>query len=437
MSKVVRLKGSRDLVGTVVTKLNLSKPRKKEALLWEVSRSSVEILSKVNYKLTTGLEPLDEALGGGFPFGRLVELYGLEGAGKTALVTCLAARLQGRHILRRVQTGHLGDQDFSVVWQPLKDSVEVFTLYIDNEQSLEEDEKLVVDGKVVDVVVARVDTVDQMFKMVDVTISAIDEVADAEHPCFILILVDTIAGTSSREEMGSDWDKEDFSRQAKDLREGFRIMMRKINQRNVLMVCTNQVSAVIGQNQKKRRFGGSFLPRDEDFSTFGGRALKFFASLRVFIYKVNSNYKLHKDQTFPAGFVSAFVTVKNRIAKPMRSGRFVLLFDRGLNNLYSKLEMMIFLKLCATDEDESEKVLFRFRKFGVKTKTFKAEEGQRSEPRLESRAQWPAFYEEHKEDVEALWACGKALLFSDDMPKELGVGDATDEDLALVEGEPD
>ena len=83
--------------------------------------------------------------------------------------------------------------------------------------------------------------------------------------------------------------------------------------------------------------------------------------------------------------------------------------------------------------------MFRFRKFGIKTKTFKADDGQRSEPRLESRAQWPAFYEEHREDVDALWECGKHLLFSDDLPLESGVtsaADDADEDLALVEEEP-
>jgi recombination protein RecA len=435
MAKTLRAKGRKDLVGAIVGSLERSRPKTGE-LMWEVSRSSKEILSKVHYKLTTGIDSLDVALGGGLPFGRVVELYGLESCGKTAMVTHCAGRLQGRHIIQRKQVGHPGDKDFSVAWEPVPKDVEVTTLYIDNEQSLEEDEKLVVDGNIIDVAVARADTVDQMFKMIDVAINAIDRVSTKEHPVFILVIVDTIGGTSSREEMKAKWEDQDFPRQPKMLRRGFRRMMRKLSQRNVLAIFTNQVNA---RYEANRRRGGGALPQDDDFDSPGGRALKFFASVRIFMYQVNAHYKLHKDQQFPVGFCSGFVTVKNRLAKPMRAGRFVLLYDRGLNNLYSLLETLIFLKLAKSgkkEEGDAGSVSFRFQHFGIKPTTF-GEDETRADPRLDSRAQWPAFHEAHKADLDLLWEKACTILFA--VEGEVGLVDAveggTDEDLTPIEDE--
>ena len=431
----LRAKGKKDITNLVINKLNAVAPRTHE-LVWDVSRSTVQIASRIRYKLTTGIDSFDTVLGGGLPFGRVVELYGLESSGKTALVMRCAARLQGRNILQREQIGRPGDSDFCVNWVPVPKNVDVFTLYIDNEQSLDEDDKLIVDGEVIDVAVCRTDTVDQMMKMIDVAISTIDEAQDAEHPCFILVVVDTVGGTSSREEMKAKWDAQDYPRQPAMLRKAFRRMMRKINKRNVLAIFTNQVGASF---KTRRQQGQSGLPQDEDFNSPGGKALKFFASVRIFMYQVNPAYKLHKEQQFPAGFSAGFVTVKNRLAKPRRAGRFVLLYDlRGISNIFSTLETMIFLKVArAGEEGDRGAISFRFRNLQIDTTTFDADETKRGDPRLECRAQWPAFYEAHKADLDLLWEKAKTLLFA--LEGDVGIADASlgedkDPDLDLPEG---
>ena len=427
----LRAKGKKDITAAVISKLKSCAPRTDE-LTWDVSRSTVQIASRVQYMLTTGIDSFDTVLGGGFPFGRVIELYGLESCGKTSMVMRCAARLQGRHIVQREQVGHPGDPDFAVNWVPVPKNVEVFTLYIDNEQSLDEDAKLVVDGEIIDVAVARSDTVDQMFKMIDIAIDAIDQASDAEHPCFILVVVDTVGGTASREEMKAKWDApQDYPRGPAQLKKAFKRMMRKINKRNVLAIFTNQV----GSSFKQRHGMGGGLPQDDDFSSPGGKALKFFASIRIFMYQVNKNYKLHKEQQFASGFTAGFVTVKNRLTKPLRAGRFVVLYDRGMSNIFSMLETLIFLKLARAGKEDDDKgsVSFRFKYFQISTTTFDEDEGKRGDPQLDNRSQWPAFYEAHKADLDLLWEKAKAVLFA--VEGEVGIADATligsgDDDLA-------
>lgn len=395
----VRLKANQDLVDKVIGKLNQTRPKDKDCT-FEITRSSRSILSRIKYVLTTGIDPIDSVVGG-FPFGRVVELYGLEGCGKTAMVMRAAARAQQRQIFEKQDDGS---------WVKVPDDAEVAILYIDNEQSIDDGSRLIIDGTQIDAVIGRCDTVDHMFKMIDVTLDTIDDEMKEGALYFVVVIVDTIAGTSSKEEMKAEWGKDDYSRQPKQLRQGFRRMMRKINRRNVLMLATNQVSDNFNKQRSKIK---SSIPQDGDFSTFGGRALKFFASQRVFMYK-QGQYKLSPKSQFPHGFVSGFVTTKNRVAKPYRGGKFVLLFDRGMSNIFSILETLVFLKLAERSKDSRGQVNFMFGRAGFEPTTFvKKPQERKLNTSLESLEEWPAFYEAHKVDMDLLWARGKVMLFED------------------------
>lgn len=446
-AKVVRLKGPRDLMDTVISKINAGRPKGPGArqIDFEVSRSTKGILSKVRYVLSTGMEPYDAALGiGGLPFGRVTELYGTDGSGKTAMALRCAVRLQQRFIYERIKVEGTDVCELRRV----KGDVPVFTVYIDNEQSIDEDGKTKIDGTQLDVAVARCDTVDQMFKIIDTAIDTVDSVMeelrkDAKKngepvpECFIGITVDTIAGTSSREEMTDKWDKVDYSRQAKQLREGFRIMMRKFSRRNVLGIFTNQVGDKF--DKQVQRGPKSSVAQDSDFNTFGGRALKFFASIRIFHAQQNANYKLDKAYRFPSGRSIAFKVVKNRLGKPYRGGQLVLLYDGGFSNIFSKLETLLGMKLAEYGDREAGEtgIKFRFATAKIETTTFPPVPGERTRtPALEgSLASWPAFYEEHRADFDRLWQHAVNLMQNEQ--SSLVEPDSNDPDLDETASEVD
>jgi RecA/RadA recombinase len=420
----LKIKGKADLVDKVMGRLQASRPKDKDCT-YDVSRSSETVLSKIRYVLTTGIDPIDNVIGG-FPYGRVVEAYGLEGCGKTAIVMRAAARTQQRMIMEHKEDG---------TWERIPEDTEVAILYIDNEQSIDDDQRLTIDGTKIDAIVGRCDTVDQMFKMIDITLDTIDTEMtpkDKDKPVplyFVTVIVDTIAGTSSKEEMKAEWGKDDYNRQPKQLRQGFRRMMRKLSRRNVLMICTNQVSDRF--DKPKGGYKNSSVPQDQDFTTFGGKALKFFASQRIFMSKLYE-YKLNKKSKFAHGMVCQLATPKNRVAKPFRSARFVILFDRGLSNTYSILETLIYLKLA---ERETGIVTFKFSAGGVEPTTFEIEKGARKvNYSLASLDEWPAFYQAHQADIDALWSRAKVLTFEDGMnAQNLIVDDDDDPDAADVD----
>src|SRR5574343_86740 len=278
----VHARSGKDLIDKVMGKIKARQPDNDDNGTFEVARSSEHILSEVKYVLTTGLDPMD-AYTGGLPFGRTVEVFGLEGSAKSALALRCCARAQQRFIFERTRNAE-GKTSFTRV-----EDCDVFVLYIDNEQSLDDDQKLVIDGVEVDAMIGRCDTIDQMFKMIETTITAVGEIQEKQDkPCFVVIVTDTIVSTSSKEELVADWADTDYVRQPAQLKRGFRRITRMLNRYNVLWICTNQV----GDNfAKAKRKYGSTLPRPEDFSTFGGRSLKFFASLRIFMFVANNNYK--------------------------------------------------------------------------------------------------------------------------------------------------
>jgi recombination protein RecA len=419
---------------------------------FDVGLSTDSILSKIKYILKTGIEPFDEAVGG-LPFGRIIELYGLEACGKTAMCIRALVRAQIGEIYQRDVDKHTG---VVTLKQVTKDEVDVATVFIDNEQSIDEDQKTMVDKVELNCILLRCDTVDQIFKITDITIDKMAEKQEEENkkakeegrnPITILTIVvaDTIAGTSSKQEMVKDWNKEDYQRQPKMMREGFRRISRKVNRHNIMMICTNQVS----ENFKKtgHQNNNSNIPQAGDYSTFGGRALKYYASTRIFMYQLNENYKISASK-FSQGFLIGFYTAKNRVAKPCRSARVVILFEGGLNNLFSILETLIFLKI-ATYSPSTKRYKFRFSDYGIETKTFakEPEKGRRksagsslegdddagrvrtNDPELESKGAWPSFYEAHKEDFDKLWAAGKRMLFDDSVQPDLAAEDGDDIDL--------
>jgi RecA/RadA recombinase len=347
----------------------------------------------------------------------VIELFGLEACGKTELCKTVCRQAEAGEIYKRI----LNPDGKTYTLERLDpETYQVSILYIDNEHSLEEDNTPGHWG------VTRCAHVERMFRTIDDAIKSLEDVETKTGlKQFMVVVVDTIAGTSSKEELLQEWGKDDYARQPKQLREGFRNMIQAINRHNVAMICTNQVSDKIGYVEYGQKGVQSIVPNPQKYESFGGKALKFWSTWRLFMFQMPQKYTLVKGAQFSAGYMIAFKAVKNRLRKPMREGRAVILFDEdhgGFRNDFSIFETLRFFKF--VEEDDDGNFVFKFRKNGVPLTTFgdigksleemdaDAEEGtgkgRYKDPRIPSRAAWPKFYEDHKADFDALWAAAVA-----------------------------
>jgi len=437
----------------LMTELRRIAPKGEDAGSWEISRTTELVLSEVKYVLTTGIEAFDD-IAGGVPFGRMGELYGLESCGKTAMAIRCAARAMKKHVCEVIH-----NPDDSISYKPLPpDKCKVVVVYIDNEQSLDDDMKLVVDGEKLDVVGCRFDTTDDVFKAIDGAINFQEKRLEQEEEDgikrFMLIVVDTIASTSTKQELDQKWGTQDFPRQPQQISKALRQLVRRVNRFGVAILFTNQVRIKFQQGQAQ---GGkqTFSIQADDYTSPGGMALRFYTSHRVFMYSFAQKYKLIPDGKFAAGLLVGFHTKKNRLRPPLRDGRMVLLFDKhqgGLNNVFSLLETMVFLGFIdVAAESKHTGYTLRFKANNIIPTTFSPakvetslEEDEalprrgssRKDPGFQTRSEWPQFYAAHKADIEKLWAA--AVVFA--MGTEgLDGGVQVEEDYtpAVTEGDDD
>lgn len=406
----------------LMAKLRSIAPKGEDAGSWEISRTTDLVLSEVKYVFTTGIDAFDD-IAGGIPIGRMGELYGLESCGKTAMAIRCAARAMKKHVSEIVR-----NKDDTTTLRPLKpEECKVVVVYIDNEQSLDDDLKLVVDGEKLDVIGCRFDTTDDVFKAIDGAISYQEDRLEMEEKDgikrFMLIVVDTIASTSTKQELDQKWGTQDFPRQPQQISKALRQLVRRVNRYNVAVIFTNQVRIKFqgGQAQNKQ----TLAIQADDYTSPGGMALRFYTTHRVFMYALNQKYRLLPDAQFSAGLLVGFFTKKNRLRPPLRDGRMVLLFDKhqgGLNNVFSILETLVFLGFVeVAAETKHTGYSLKFKKHGIIPTTFDPSKvettleededmpaprrgSSRKDPGFFSRSEWPQFYENHKLDIDKLWA---------------------------------
>lgn len=406
----------------LISKLRSVAPKGEDAGTWEIASTKDLVLSAVTHVLMSGIESFDEVTGA-LPIGRMVELYGLESCGKTAMAIRCAARAMDKKICEVIR-----NKDDTLTYRELAaHECKVLVVYIDNEQSLDEDGKLLVDGKKLDVVGCRFDTTDDMFKAIDAAIDyqevRIEESKDDDVLRFMFIVVDTIASTTTKQELGQAWGSVDFPRQPQQISQALRQLTRRVNSSNTCILFTNQVRVKF-QGQQQKSGPQTFSIQASDYSSPGGMALKYYATLRVFVYAMNQKYKLVPEAKFSAGFLIGFHTVKNRLRPPQRDGRMVLLFDKkqgGLNDDFSKLETLVFLGFIEVGSKEKHiDYTLKFKSNGIIPTTFEqskiestleedeetpvAKRGNsRKDPGFRCRSEWPQFYINHRKDIELLW----------------------------------